>query len=194
MVLAEVGCSEAEVKSLSAALVALPGDVLVAMLRAVVLTSTNLLDMASFADEILLRGGLSSLQVALAVDLTTVVRLTAAMALVESTLLHYELCRCLSVPFAAGIFDGAHIDQIFLGGDFCRKFLNLSLEVEDLFDFSLDGWAVVQLRDGCLAGGAGHELKRDAESAPPVLQEIFNAISMEDVTASELDRGLRADL
>ena len=92
MVLAEIGGSEAEVESLSAALVTLPGDVLVAMLRAVVLTSANLLDLACLADKVLLFGSLSRLQVALAVNLPTVVRLTTAMALVESTLLHHIFC------------------------------------------------------------------------------------------------------
>ena len=61
MVLAEVSGSEAEVESLSAALVAFPRDVLMAMLRAVVLTSADLLDLACFADKILLFGSLSSL-------------------------------------------------------------------------------------------------------------------------------------
>ena len=143
MILAEVGRSEAEVEGLSAASVTLPGDVFVAVLGAVVLTSTNHFDLARFADEVLLLGGLSGLQVALAVDLATVVRLLAVMALVESTLLHDKLCRRLSVPFAAGVSDGGHIDQVFLGGNFDRELLNLSLEVVDLFDFGLEGWAVV---------------------------------------------------
>ena len=159
MVLAEVGRSEAEVERLSAALVAFPGDVLVAMLRAVILTSTNLLDLACFADKVLLLGSLSGLQVALTVYHAAVVRLTTAMALVEGTLLHYVLCRLFQVPRAAGIFDGGHIDQVFLSGDFSRKLLNLSLEIEDLLDLSLDGWTVVKLPDRRLASWAGHEVK-----------------------------------
>ena len=159
MVLAEVGCSEAEVERLSAALVAFPGDVLVAMLRAIVLTSTNLLNLACFADKILLLGSLSGLQVALTVDLAAVVRLAAAMTLVEGTLLHYELCRCFPEPLAVGIFDGGHIYNVLLSGDFSRKLLNLCLEIEDLLDLSLDGWAVVKLPDRRLASWAGHEVK-----------------------------------
>ena len=194
MVLAEVGGSEAEVESLSAALVTLPGDVLMAMLRAVVLTSTNLLDLACLANEVLLFGSLSRLQVALAVNLPTVVRLTAAMTLVESTLLHHQLCTWFVVPLAAGIIDGCHIDQILLSGNLCCKLLNSGLEFVDLLDFSLDGWAVVKSLDRRLASRACHEVKRDAKSAPLVSQEIFNARSVEDVAAAELDRRLRADL
>ena len=53
---------------------------------------------------------------------------------------------------------------------------------------------MVKSLDRRLARGAGHEVKRDAKSAPLVSQEIFNARSVEDVAAAELDRRLRADL
>ena len=116
------------------------------------------------------------------------------MTLVESTFLHYELCGSFPVPLAARIFDWCHIDQIFLCRNFSCKLLNLSLEIVDLLDFSLDGWAVLQFLDRCLACGAGHKVKRDAKSAPSMSQEIFNTLCMEDVSAAKLDCWLRAKL
>ena len=64
---AEVHVISATKNSLGAAKVALPVDKLVAMLCAVELTASNLLDCTFFADHVFLSGRLSHIQVSFAV-------------------------------------------------------------------------------------------------------------------------------
>ena len=104
--LAEVGRAEAEVERLSTALVTLPSDVFVAMLWAVIYTTTNPLNTTRLANQVLLPSRFCSLHVPLTVDLAAIVRLLTGMTLVKSACFHHELDWLLSEPSAVGIGEG----------------------------------------------------------------------------------------
>ena len=82
MIFAKVSCAT-EVEGFSTTFVTLPSDVFMAMNRAVVLSSTNLFNGASFADKVLLYGCFGHLQVTFTLNLATVIGLFAGVTLVE---------------------------------------------------------------------------------------------------------------
>ena len=189
--LAEVSVAAPE-ERLRAAQVALPGDVLVPVLLAVELATADLLDGAARAAEVLLAGRVSKLQVALAVNKAAVERLLAGAALVEGALGQNVLVR-LVVELAACLGNGCHVDLslgLVLPGE-CQDVL---LELQELVQVSVELRALLEALDGRLAGRAGEELKRDAEGAPLVAEEVTDALGVENVAAAELDRWVRAQL
>ena len=80
-------------ESLAAAEHALPRDVLVAVLLAVELPRTNLLNAAGLAQELLLFGRFSELQIAFAVNQATEEVLFTLVTLVEGALVHEVLVK-----------------------------------------------------------------------------------------------------
>ena len=189
--LAEVSVAAPE-ERLRAAQVALPGDVLVPVLLAVELATADLLDGAARAAEVLLAGGVGKLQVALAVNKAAVERLLAAVALVEGALGQNVLVR-LVVELAACLGNGCHVD-LALGLELLGECQDVLLELQELVQVGVELRALLEALDGRLAGGAGEELKRDAEGAPLVAEEVTDALGVEDVAAAELDRWVRAQL
>ena len=110
--LTEIGGSEAEIERLSTAPVTLPSDVFVAMLRAIIYTSANLLYSALFANQVLFLSCLCSLHVSFAVNLATVVGLLTGMTLVKSACFHHELDWLFSEPLAVRICERRGIDNV----------------------------------------------------------------------------------
>ena len=92
--LAEIMRAEAKVASLAAAEHALPDDVLGAVLRARGLPSTHLFQNTVLAEQTL-SSNIIVVQVLLAVDKATEVRLFALMALIKRALMHGKLFRFL---------------------------------------------------------------------------------------------------
>ena len=172
-------------ESLRAAKVALPRNVLVAVLLAVELASANLFDGTSLAQELILARRLRKLQVPLTVRQAAIKRQLAPEALVEGTLCQDILFR-LVVEAVTFLTDWLHVDLAF-GLVFLGERQDPIFDLQKLAQIGIELRALLEAPDWRFAGRARHEVKRDAQGAPPVAEQVAHALGVENVPAPELD-------
>ena len=168
-------------ESLRAAKVALPRNVLVAVLLAVELASANLFDGTSLAQELILARRLRKLQVPLTVRQAAIKRQLAPEALVEGTLCQDILFR-LVVEAVTFLTDWLHVDLAF-GLVFLGERQDPIFDLQKLAQIGIELRALLEAPDWRFAGRARHEVKRDAQGAPPVAEQVAHALGVENVPA-----------
>ena len=194
--------AEALVARLRAAEHALPIDHLRTMLLAAGLPSADIFKQTTLAQEILLLDGFTAVlaplsasvhHFSLAINETAEVRLLAAMAEIEGTLMIGVLLRFTEVKVVPIPQSFVRKNALFLGND-------QGLPFHDFFESEqgtqlLRNWLGQLLElDLLLAAGALHEGEGDAERAPPVPQQLHDTCRVKHVAASETRASLSAKL
>ena len=184
--LTEVCRAEAAEEGHTAAELALPVDLLTAMLIASRGASTDLTQKTVLAEKILLFGVLlfSVCHFLLAIDQASKVRLLALVALVERASMVRELlwfakvgiCWILETliiqnTLLLSILEGQSLDLLFQAKERAK---NCCYRLRDASDLDL-----------LLAARTRHESKGDTESCPFVLEQLHYAIRVEDVPAGQ---------
>ena len=192
---AHVVRSEAAEERNGTAVHALPVDLDAAMRLAGGLSGTDLLEEAILAEEVFFLG-LALLSVGhllLAVDETTEVGLLATVALVEGCAVVGELLGVVVVSIT-------HSGETFIMEDplifsvLKSLLLNMLFEGNERAELAGDGLGDTSDVDLLLAAGAAHEGESDSECSPLVLEELNDAICVEDMAAGKLGASFRAEL
>ena len=190
--LAEVVRSEAVEESHAAAEHALPVDLLLSMLLAVVLARAIGLHLALLAAQVLFLGVLLDALLHLAVNHSAKVGLLAVVALVECAAVHRELEK-LALVVVSWCRQALILIQALILCGLQGHHLDLLAKLVKFGELHIDLIAV-SLLDLLLALGARHECEGDLECAPLVLEQHQHAIGVEDVPAAKLHAGLLAEL
>jgi hypothetical protein len=184
--------SEALEESDGAAVHALPVDLFASVRLADGLTSANLPEEATLAQKVLLlcllAGGL------LAVNETTEERRLALVTLVESAAVHGKLLRLVEVVVSRSR-DALIVEDALL---FCTgqsRLLDTFLEREERAKLIINGLGIGNTDFHLLLTvGTSHEAESDPEGGPLVLEELNNAVGVENMAAGEAGTGLSAEL
>ena len=185
-VIAHEVSTEAVEQSRAAAEHALPVDLCFAVDFTDCLAGADLLQDAILAKKILgLRlVPLSVVHLTLAVDEATEVGLLAVVALVEGATMVGKLLRLL-VVYVVNVAQTCILENsLLLSMDQCLR-LNLLLETKERSELGFDRLRESLHLDFLLAAGAGHEGEGDSEGGPLVLEEVDDAVRVEDVAARE---------
>ena len=171
---------------------ALPVDVLIAVLVTSLLASAVSVHGAVPAAQVLLAGPLLDSKLGLAVDHSSEVGLLAVIALVERAAVEGELEELALIMVTWG-GEALILVKALVLSDLKSHLLDRVAELVEGLELSIDQLAA-RLFDLLLAAGARHEGEGDLEGAPLVLEELVDAVGMEDMPAAELHTGLLAKL
>ena len=192
---AHVVRSEAAEERNGTAVHALPVDLDATMRLAGGLSGTDLLEEAILAEEVFFLG-LALLSVGhllLAVDETTEVGLLATVALIEGCAVVGELLGIVVV----GITDSGEtliMENPLIFSVLKSLLLNMLFEGNERAELAGNGLGDTSDVDLRLAAGAAHEGESDSECSPLVLEELNDAICVEDMAAGKLGASFSAEL
>ena len=125
------------------------------------------------------------IKLTLAVDHAAEVRLLAIVALIEGAGVHGQ-GKEIALVEVAWASEPLIRGKILVLGNLKCKFVDLLTQLSEIVEF-LGDFGAPDLLNFALAAGAGHESEGDLQRAPSVLQELMDAVGVEDVTAAELD-------
>ena len=169
-----------------------PSDVVFSMLWARLIADSKSFYLTFLAEEIIFILVLLQIHLFLTVNEASKERLQTAAALVERAAVQGEVKLTIEIIVTfccqTRILVNAHLVRLiegFLLNEFSQLFQHVQL--------LSDRWAVRSF-DRLLAAGAIHEGKCDSQGAPLVLEELSDAIGMEDMPALQLDTRLFGEL
>lgn len=120
-----------------------------------------------------------------AVNHTTEIRALALMALVVCKLEQREFAKFVEVRVLRVGQSWVLVELLKLCA-LCSLLLNAFLDLQRLIEEALQSGTVFAV-DGFLAAWAIHKVKRDSRGHPLLLEQIFNAVEMEDMSTAYLD-------
>jgi hypothetical protein len=183
--IAKVSSAKAAEEGYGAAELAFPVDLFNAVLLAGSLTGSNILEDAVLAEKFFLcRLALLS-HLLLTIDKATEVRLLATVALVEGAAAVGEFLRLAVIDVILSCEPLIAEETLPLGVRE-RLLLNALFEREERTELTSNGLGQAQNVDLLFAAGAVHEGESNSEGGPLVLEELNDAVCVEDMATREL--------